>query len=111
MRHSRITTAALAGTGFWYLASLLLEQVGPVVLAGRHTLTIFALHLLLFPFFTALFRYGFGLPNGFRETSIFWPLAYTILAICLCIPLSRMLTARLPMVMGRPSPAARTTTQ
>lgn len=67
---------------------------------SKNTIVIFPLHPLFFSVFTGVAMLGFGLPHSFQET-LPWSLTYTLVAILLSIPASRVLFRYFPFFLGR----------
>jgi len=95
--------SALGGIAFWACACLFSENTAParwLALVGKHSMVIFALHLPLFPVFTAFLRYAAGFPPEFREGSPVWGVIYTLAAILVLIAVSRVMERRAPWLLG-----------
>ncbi len=67
---------------------------------GQNTLTIFSLHLLLFPFLTAVQVYVFKVSASVKHDSILLSFIYTIVSIALLLPVSYVLKRYLPWLAG-----------
>jgi acyltransferase len=93
--------AALAGIVSWALVSDLISGNRILNLVGRHTLVIFSLHLLVFPFITAFFLYALKMPPGFREQSVVYAIVYTVVSIAVLVPVSILIGKFFPTMLGK----------
>lgn len=93
--------AALAGIIFWALVSAFVSGDRVLNLVGRHTMVIFSLHLLVFPFITAFFLYVLKMPQGFREQSIVYALIYTMVSMAILVPVSLLIERFFPFMLGK----------
>jgi len=94
--------AAFSGIFFWMRLSRMIPPVKLLSKIGKNTLTIFALHLLVFPFLTAVQVYIFRIPAGVKHESVLLSLAYAIVSIFILLPVSDLMTKRLPFLLGQP---------
>jgi acyltransferase len=93
--------AAFTGIGFWAMGANLLSSFRVLRIVGQHTLVLFSLHLLVFPFITAFFLYVWRLPADFREQSVIYAIIYTIISIIVLIPASLFLEKYFPWLVGK----------
>jgi len=94
--------AALAGILFWTHLSCLIPPLKLLLKIGENTLTIFSLHLLVFPVLTAVQVYIFKIPVSLKHESVLLSLAYAVISILILLPVSDLLTKRFPFLLGQP---------
>lgn len=100
--------AAMAGIFFWMELSYLIPTFRLMSSIGKNTLTIFSLHLLVFPFITAVLVYGLKVPASLKFESILLSLAYTVISILVLLPVSGFINRYVPFILGE---SGRTKTQ
>jgi len=67
---------------------------------GDSTLIIFPLHLLVFPFLTAILVYGFKIPSSIKEDSILLSIAYAVISILVLLPVADGIKRYFPFFIG-----------
>jgi fucose 4-O-acetylase-like acetyltransferase len=67
---------------------------------GKNTLTIFSMHLLVFPFITAVLVYVLRVPSSLKFESILLSLVYTVISILVLLPVSGLINRYLPFILG-----------
>ena len=95
-------TAALSGILFWIMVSMQLPANRLVSKIGDSTLIIFPLHLLVFPFLTAILVYGFKIPSSIKEDSILLSIAYAVISILVLLPVADVIKRYFPFLIGLP---------
>lgn len=94
--------AAFSGIFFWMHLSILIPSIKLLLKIGKNTLTIFALHLLVFPFLTAVQVYIFKIPASLKHESVLLSLTYAVISILILLPVSELITKRFPFLLGQP---------
>ena len=92
--------AAMAGIWFWMELAFILPTLRLFSRIGQNTLTIFSLHLLVFPFITAVLVYGFKMPSQLKFESASLSVAYAVISILVLLPVSAMINRYLPFILG-----------
>ena len=92
--------AAMAGISFWMELSYLIPSWRLMSGIGKNTLTIFSLHLLVFPVITAVLVYGLKVPSSLKFDSILLSLAYTVISILVLLPVSGLIQSVFPLHSG-----------
>ena len=95
-------TAALSGILFWIMVAMELPACGLISKIGNSTLIIFPLHLLVFPFLTAILVYGFKIPSSIKEDSILLSIAYAVISILVLLPVADVIKKYFPFFIGLP---------
>jgi fucose 4-O-acetylase-like acetyltransferase len=67
---------------------------------GKNTLTIFSLHLLVFPFITAVLVYGFRMPPQVKFESASLSVGYAVISILVLLPVSHLINRYIPFILG-----------
>ena len=102
--------AAMAGICFWMEFAYMLPTSRFFSKIGRNTLTIFSLHLLVFPFITAVLVYGLKMPSQLKFESASLSLAYAVISILVLLPISDLINRYAPFILGESrKPASRVT--
>jgi len=94
--------AAMAGIFFWMELSYLIPSSRLLSNIGKNTLTIFSLHLLVFPFITAVLVYGLKAPSSLKFESVWLSLAYAVISILVLLPVSGLINRFFPFILGEP---------
>lgn len=92
--------AAFAGICFWMELSYVIPPSKLLSKIGQNTLTIFSLHLLVFPFITAVLVYGFKMPSKLKFESASLSVAYAVISILVLLPVSDFINRYLPFILG-----------
>ncbi|WP_170923864.1 acyltransferase family protein [Desulfocicer vacuolatum] len=95
-------TAALSGILFWVILAMQIPANRLISKIGDSTLIIFPLHLLVFPFLTAIIVYGFKIPSSIKEDSILLSLAYAVISILILLPVADGIKKYFPVFIGLP---------
>jgi len=95
-------TAALSGILFWVVVAMQIPDSRLVSKIGNNTLIIFSLHLLVFPFLTAILVYGFKIPSSIKEDSILLSIAYAVISILVLLPVADGIKKYFPFFIGLP---------
>ncbi len=98
--------AALGGIWFWTELAYSLPRFRFLAKIGQNTLTIFSLHLLVFPFITAVLVYGFKMPRQMKFDSMTLSLFYAVVSILILLPVSSIIKRYFPFIMGESKRAA-----
>ena len=93
---------ALSGIFFWTLMAMQIPSSRLVSKIGDSTLIIFPLHLLVFPFLTAILVYGFKIPSSIKENSILLSIAYAVVSILVLLPVADVIKKYFPLLIGLP---------
>lgn len=93
--------AAFAGIFFWIQLSSLVPPSKFLIKVGENTLTIFALHLLVFPFLTGIQVYIFQIPASMKQESILLSFAYALVSILILLPVSGIVTKHFSFFLGQ----------
>ena len=93
---------ALSGIFFWSLMSMQIPANRLVSKIGDSTLIIFPLHLLVFPFLTAILVYGFKIPSSVKENSLLLSIAYAVVSILILLPVADVIKKYFPFLIGLP---------
>ena len=97
--------AGFSGICFWMEVAHAIPPSRLLSKIGKNTLTIFALHLLVFPFITALLVYGFKMPSQLKFESAALSVAYAVISILVLLPVSDFINRYLPFMLGEPAKA------
>jgi acyltransferase len=92
--------AAMAGIWFWMELAFILPTLRLFSRIGQNTLTIFSLHLLVFPFITAVLVYGFKMPSQLKFESASLSVAYAVISILVLLPISHLINRYFPFILG-----------
>jgi len=92
--------AAMGGIYFWMELAFILPKFRLFSRIGRNTLSIFSLHLLVFPFITAVLVYGFKMPPQMKFESPALSLAYAVVSILVLLPVSDLINRYAPFILG-----------
>ena len=92
--------AAMAGIWFWMELAYVLPTSRFFSRIGQNTLTLFSLHLLVFPFITAVLVYGFKLPSRLKFESPSLSVAYAVISILVLLPVSHLINRYIPFILG-----------
>ena len=92
--------AAISGICFWMELAYVIPPSRLISKIGKNTLTIFSLHLLVFPFITALLIYGFKMPSQLKLESVALSVAYAVISILVLLPVSDFINRYLPFILG-----------
>lgn len=92
--------ASFAGIAFWMEVARLLPPSRILSRIGQNTLTIFSLHLLVFPFLTAVLVYGFRMPSHLKFESASLSVAYAVVSILVLLPVSHVIQRYVPFLLG-----------
>jgi len=95
-------TAALSGILFWMIVAMHIPQLRLISKIGDSTLIIFPLHLLVFPFLTAIMVYGLKIPPGIKEDSVLLSIGYAVISILVLLPVADLLKKYVPFLLGMP---------
>ena len=102
--------AAIAGICFWMEVAYVIPTSKLLSKIGRNTLIIFSLHLLVFPFITAVLVYGLKMPSQLKFESASLSLAYAVISILVLLPISDLINRYAPFILGESrKPASRVT--
>lgn len=93
--------AAMAGIFFWTELAYMIPSFGLLSRIGKNTLTIFSLHLLVFPFITFLLVYVLKVPAALKFESILLSVAYAVISILVLLPVSGLIDRYLPFILGK----------
>jgi acyltransferase len=94
--------AAFSGIAFWMLIAMLVPGNRLMQRIGASTLVIFPMHLLVFPFITAVLIYVLKWPPDIRYHSIALSLCYALISIGVLIPISDLMMRHAPVLLGLP---------
>jgi len=92
--------AAFSGICFWTELAYVIPTSRLLSKIGQNTLTIFSLHLLVFPFITAILVYGFMMPPQLKFESASLSVAYAVISILVLLPVSDVINRYLPFILG-----------
>ncbi|GAB6145534.1 acyltransferase family protein [Desulfocicer niacini] len=93
---------SLSGILFWSLMAMQIPPNRLISKIGDSTLIIFPLHLLVFPFLTAILVYGFQIPSSIKEKSILISIAYAVVSILILLPVADVIKKYFPFLIGLP---------
>ncbi|MGB0562510.1 MAG: acyltransferase family protein [Spirulinaceae cyanobacterium] len=97
---------AFGGIFFWLLICQLIPPNPVFAAIGRSSLTIYLLHLLVFPLITGVLTLVLKIPND-QLKDVWWAAAlYTALTTASLIPVHHLLTRYLPWLVGQRSRSA-----
>ena len=91
---------ALSGIFFWSIMAMQMPPGRLISKIGDSTLIIFPLHLLVFPFLTAILVYGFKIPSEIKENSILLSIIYAVVSILILLPVADVIKKHLPFLIG-----------
>lgn len=92
--------AAFSGIYFWMELAYVIPASQLLSKIGQNTLTIFSLHLLVFPFITAILVYGLKMPSQLKFESASLSVAYVVISILVLLPVSDFINRYVPFVLG-----------
>jgi len=95
--------AAFSGIGFWILIAMIMPGNRLMRRIGAGTLVIFPMHLLVFPFITAILIYVLKWPPDIRYHSITLSIGYALISIGVLLPISDLIMRHAPVLLGLPS--------
>ncbi|MDM8541551.1 acyltransferase family protein [Desulfococcaceae bacterium HSG9] len=92
--------AALSGIFFWIAIAKRIPQSKLFSKVGDSTLIIFPMHLLVFPFLTAIQVYIFKLPASLKHESVILSILYAVISILILLPVADIIYKKFPFILG-----------
>ncbi len=92
--------AALSGIFFWIAIAKGIPQSKLFSKIGDSTLIIFPMHLLVFPFLTAIQVYIFKLPTSLKHESVILSILYAVISILILLPVADIIYKKFPFILG-----------